>query len=406
MEEFLEPAVLEALAPAWSPETPHAVYRLSKTGLTTPEAEQQVARALRVAAGQVHAAGLKDKHAATAQHISVHAHAAAQAGALPQSREHTRGPDAPGWRIRLLGWHAQPLQAACIARNAFQITVRGLRPDSYQRMQRRAEALTLPGDEAGTLLLPNYFGDQRFGSVRHGKGFAAVPLLRGDTLGALRLLVGTPARKDMGRTRAFTRLCAQAWGQWPQLARDLPACPERAPFEALARGATPEQAFRTLPRFLQLFCLEAFQSAVWNQTVARLVRSAAAHGSNAHDAAWSVQSPAGELWFSPAAAWSAAHQQQMLPLLASSVPLQPPWGPHAVEALAEHGLTVEELQVPQEVGVHLGTALRPAVCVVRAFSLSQPVADERSATADQKSIVRFELPRGSYATVVLRALGE
>lgn len=45
---------------------------------------------------------------------------------------------------------------------------------------------------------------------------------------ALRLAVGTPARKDLGVRRAFTRTCAAKWGQWKALAAELPPCPERA----------------------------------------------------------------------------------------------------------------------------------------------------------------------------------
>ena len=52
---------------------------------------------------------------------------------------------------------------------------------------------------------------------------------------------------------------------------------------------------------------------------------------------------------------------------------------------------------------------RPVFCRADAFSGSEPVRDEFAAPKSPKrwaARVYFELPRGAYATVLLRALGQ
>src|SRR5437870_12332522 len=66
---------------------PHAVYRLTKESLTTPEAASKVAAALGVKGGAVAYGGLKDKHARTIQHVSVRI----DPGAAPERIGEERG---------------------------------------------------------------------------------------------------------------------------------------------------------------------------------------------------------------------------------------------------------------------------------------------------------------------------
>ncbi|MBL9141671.1 MAG: tRNA pseudouridine(13) synthase TruD, partial [Phycisphaerae bacterium] len=275
VDERLTAACLDSLATQWSEESPYAVFRLTKTGLSTPEAVTHLCRALRITAHASSYAGLKDRHAVTSQHVSVHAPVESVGRAMQKVHE------TPDWKARLVGWSSDHLSAAAIGTNEFALVVRGLTEASCAAMDTAAQALQAPAASAGgamqesslredggrSLLLANYFGDQRFGSARHGQGFAAEALLKGDFINAIRLLVGTPARKDRGDTRIFTRLCAQHWGDWSFLAAGLPRCPERAPFERLATGHEPIDAFAAIPRFLQSLCIEAFQSLLWNDTL-------------------------------------------------------------------------------------------------------------------------------------------
>jgi len=187
-----------------------AVYRLTKTSLTTPEAaglfSQALARAMKAKGNTISWAGLKDKHAYTTQHVSV------AFGRGPVKRESVAYElSGPNWSAELAGWCSEPLSAAAIERNDFEITIRSMSRPDCKLLDSRADSLRDPAGETAegsTLVFTNYFGDQRFGSARHGQGFAGPFLVQGRFEEALKLLVATPARKDSGKRRPCFRRAA------------------------------------------------------------------------------------------------------------------------------------------------------------------------------------------------------
>ncbi|HEX2838955.1 MAG TPA: tRNA pseudouridine(13) synthase TruD [Phycisphaerales bacterium] len=358
----------------------HAVYELTKESLTTPEAVGKLARALSVRPGDCAYAGLKDKHAITVQSVSV------RMGPKPM-------PDRVGeerWSAVRTGTRSEPLAARDIDRNAFEIVVRDLTTDGCAQMQSSAEALRSPKG----LKTVNYFGEQRFGSARHGEGFATAHLVRGEFERALRLLIGTPHRKDSGVQRAFTRGLATAWGDWRRLAAELPRCPQRRSVELLAeraaRGAgglmAPEDfrdAFAVLPYMLQEMCVDAWQSWLWNCIVEV--------GLSADGSASLVQRVALP---SPGAKYHGA------------------WQAAADRVMADAGVSLIDLRIPGLRRPAFAEAERAVWVEAIDFDMSVPEPDDLAPPRGTKApprfkrTVKFSLPSGSYATVVLRAIGQ
>ena len=389
VDEELEPALEASLCAGFSEAAPHAVCRLTKSGITTPDATAGLARALQVPPHAIHYAGLKDRHAATSQHVSFKRPSPAAARAL------ARGIEGPGWRARVIGWSTEPVDASWIAANAFEIVVRDLSAEAVDTMHARAARLRAPD---GALHVVNYFGDQRFGSARHGQGFAARALLAGDVDAALRLAVGTPARKDLGVRRAFTRTCAAKWGQWKALAAELPPCPERRPFERLSQGASLPEAFMALPPFLRTMNIEAFQSLLWNDGARRMVRAAIASPIETED-------DFGVLAFAPAAEIPAAWMECRPPMPSPETVFAAPWGEAWRAALAAEQLEPAMLTLRDMPELRFGHAERPLVMRAANFAM-QPIGGGQGSGNDRAVEVRFRLPRGAYATVLLRALGQ
>jgi tRNA pseudouridine13 synthase len=408
--ERLSPAFRTAFTASWNAGG-HAVYELTKTSMTTPDAVMGLAREVGARHADVGYAGLKDKHARTIQNVSVPVPRAERAAVIPRELE------GRGWSARLVAWSPSAITADAIDGNRFTIVVRGLSREACDEMDRRAHLLTLPppapastaprrGPAGATLLVVNYFGDQRFGSARHGKGWVAEALIKGDFEGALRLAVGTPARKDSGKTRDFTRLCAEKWGHWKNLASQLPRCPERRPFELLAAGQTAKDAFVALPYFLQSMCVEAYQSHLWNEAARRfmldLVRGypGGAKPMRSEDAF-------GEMVFIPASAVKEEWRALDMPLLAPGTTLLDPWAPAVRAALADAHISQDQLKIPGLRRPFFGEAPRPLFARVERFLAQDPEPDELEKRSDRrKRTLSFDLPRGSYATVVLRALGQ
>ncbi|HYF15592.1 MAG TPA: tRNA pseudouridine(13) synthase TruD [Phycisphaerales bacterium] len=379
--------VVERLAPGVVRERPdkHAVFTLTKRSLATPEAVAKLAEALGVRAGDVAYCGLKDKHALTTQHVSVPA-AAAGKTIEPQ----------PGWSAGRVGFSPGPLAAADIEANEFTIVVRGLTLDASERIDRHARMLDA-GE--GSLAFVNYFGEQRFGSARHGGGFVARRLIEGDFEGALRLAIATPARKDTGAKRAFTRGAASGWGDWTRLAAELPRHPHRRAVEHLA--AEPgdfKGAFALLPNFEQQMFVDAYQSHLWNLTAAALVRSLDAP-------AFETGGERGALAFVPASALVPALRGIEVPVPRPGMRFGGPWGEHARAVLAAEGLDADRLTIPGLRRPSFGGDTRPLVASARGFSITEPAPDGFSPRHAARTL-RFALGRGSYATVLLRALGQ
>ena len=398
VEERVSEAFIASLRERGEPRFPHAVYTLAKTSLTTPDAVQHLARALRTRPNATSYAGLKDKHAQTTQLVSVHA-----SGALPASV------DGPGWTASLRGWCERAIDSEAIEGNRFTIVVRDLSRDACTEMDRRAAALLdrAPASNAGAakaLLVVNYFGDQRFGSARHGGGFVARRLIEGDFEGALRLAIGTPARKDSGAKRQFTRLCATMWGRWPELLAQLPRSPDRAAVECLAAGGSFRDAFAALPAFFQLMCVEAFQSHLWNATARALATRIAAE---AGGTLLKTPDDFGELVFPAAGAVGAEWRDLVVPLLAPKSQLVEPWAGAAGAALASEGIDLPQLRIPGLRRPFFGETPRPLLVRAERFDLTGATTDELTPSGKRlKRVASFELPRGAYATVVLRALGQ
>jgi tRNA pseudouridine13 synthase len=373
-----------------------ALYRLTKTSLTTPEASSMLAGVLGVRPAGVTHAGLKDKHACCVQHVTVEVKGDAPPAELVRGER---------WEATLAGWLSRPLTAADIDRNEFEIVVRDLLPKQAAEMERRAGMLTMAGDaeERGTTLgFINYFGDQRFGSARHGKGFAAALLVKGDFEGALRLLIGTPARKDSGARRGLTRAMATHWGAWKEAVAASPRNPERRPAEVLAAGGSFVEAFEALPRSLSLLCVEAFQSYLWNA----VARGMCEERFGASGTLLTADDSFGAMHFPRAQDLPAEWLDMRMPLLNPGADMNAPWGETARRVMESHGIALHELRVPGCGWLNFRGVERPLVVRAQGLTLSAMEADDLGRRGRVKRSASFSLPRGAYATTLLRALGQ
>lgn len=404
VEESLDAAFAQALQTVPSQATPFAVYVLHKTSLTTPEAVSMLGKVLRVEAGAVEYGGLKDKHAQTTQHVSIAVPGKEEAANLLATVRQ------PGWSAERIGWSPQPMSAKAIGANRFTLVVRDLSKTESDNMTRRSRKLLerpptdAPDAPSTTLLFTNYFGAQRFGSARHGEGWIAQKLIAGDFEGALKLAIATPARKDTGKTRDFTRMTSADWGNWKKLAKELPRIPEAHCIDALAAGKDFKDAFAQLPSFLQALYLEAFQSHIWNRTAHALLTTGVHSGARIK-----ADDEFGEMLFTDAAAIPAELKSLNLPLLAPSIHIEdhPVWSAAAAGVLSAQDppLTTADLRIPGVKRPFFGAADRQLIAQATGFSITKP-ADDDLTRGRIKRTVSFNLPRGSYATVVLRALGQ
>src|SRR5262245_37441689 len=124
---------------------PFGLYLLTKTSLGTPEAIDAVLQRGNLARWQVAYAGLKDKHALTRQYVTIK-------GGPRQGLRQTN------LELKYLGQVAEPIHAKDIVANAFAVVLRDMPADEVAAAGGAMEQIGQSG-------LPNYFDDQRFGSL-------------------------------------------------------------------------------------------------------------------------------------------------------------------------------------------------------------------------------------------------
>jgi tRNA pseudouridine13 synthase len=414
-EDFVVEEVVRAeILDEWtaSGPAPFRIYRLEKAGIDTPRALDHASRGLGVRREALASAGLKDKHALTSQYISVR---------VPEGRELPAVFREAGMSLTAVGFSAGEISSAVIERNRFRITVRQLTREAAAELVRRAWKFETSDSErrspekpAGPidLVIPNYFGAQRFGSARHGRGFAARFLLKGEFEKALGLLLACPMRGEEGRYRKFHQQLERHWGDWKRALAGLPAVPERRAIEVLAleTGSDPldqtlfREAFTRLPYFSQQICVEAYQSWLWNETARTVIEERLPPHSSIR-----FRDEIGVLVFPFRKAVREELSGAQLPLVAPSTVLAEPWQGPLTRLLASEGLTLSDLKIPGLRRPFFGEAPRSLFMSVSGARFGAVEDDEvysKPARRFFKRVVTLELPRGAYATVVLRALGQ
>jgi len=390
----VDEVLAEDLTKLTSTSGPYAIYRLSKESLATPEAIGQLSRELKVPARAFAYAGLKDKHARTTQHITLKMEEAKDAPEKAKSAH---------WSIDRLGFVPRSITASDIQNNRFRITVRNLTAEASDDIDEAKKLLALP-ENPDTLRVVNYFGDQRFGSARHGRGFIARFLCKGDFEGALKLAIATESRKDRMDIKDFKRTLRNHWGQFREILPRLRPCPERKAVERLAQSSGDfRAAFCALPYLLQQLSVYAYQSHIWNATARKLIERVCTPLGKVLVA----EDDFGDMLFPECAATPKDFFELDLPLLAKKTELKEPWKKDAEEVLQAEGLKVDELHIPGVRRPFFGEEPRHLFFPAAEFQAGSPVRDDLSGDKSRmKRQVSFLLPRGSYATVVLRALGQ
>jgi tRNA pseudouridine13 synthase len=228
----------------------YALYSLQKSGWTTPDALAAVRRRWRIDVRRLSYGGLKDRHANTTQFVTI-----------------LRGPARRFTQDRIalayLGQLPHPFRSEYIRANRFAIALRDATVDDVAT----ATAAIAEVHQCG---VPNYFDDQRFGSVADGGPFMARALVAGDAEGALKIALTAPYRFDRAAQKQEKALLRQHWGDWPRLKELLPRSHARSLVDYLRvhpddfRGAVE----RLRPELRGLY-LSAYQSHLWNRMLAR-----------------------------------------------------------------------------------------------------------------------------------------
>jgi tRNA pseudouridine13 synthase len=356
----------------------HSYVEIEKRGITTLEAIRRLARFAAIPEREIGYAGMKDAGGITRQTVSI-------PGIAP---ERFLNLELPGIKVVSAMRHRNKLKLGHLSGNRFRIRV--------GRIERDA------ADKAGYILavlrrrgVPNYFGVQRYGA-QGNYPFVGRALLLGDYRAVVDGIMGDPqAVQDERWKNAIT-----AYRQG-DLANSLENMPRycRTERDVLARltrqpGAYEKALHAVNPRLRRLY-LSAYQSALFDRVLDERLEEfdKVMEGDLAykHDngACFLVENASVE-----------AHRAEIFEIspsgplfgckmkLPQGVPLE-----REKSVLWEEGITLEHFSLPG--GLRMEGERRPL-----RIRLKDPVTEMDAAAL----VLEFSLPRGSYATSVLREI--
>jgi tRNA pseudouridine13 synthase len=359
-----------------------AVYRLTKRSLGTLDAVAAVVREWKLAGDAVSFGGLKDRHAVTTQHVTIH-------------RGPRRNLTLEGVHLVYLGQRREPFTSADIAANRFRIVVRDLLP-------RECGLLTAAFEQAGRDGIPNYFDDQRFGSLGRSKEFTAAAWCRGDYERALWLALADDNPHDRALDRREKRFLRDHWGDWRTCRAARMAEPRRRPIAHLAvRPNDLRGAFVRIDPVERRFMIDGYQSFLWNELLSAWFDRLLPPGGKTF-----VRAGPGRVCM--ARSLTDAERANLRSL---RIPLPSSRGPHPTgelleltnRVLARHHTALEALRIHHPRDSFFAKGDRPAIA--ECSELGHQVSPDELHPGRRQMKLSFQLPRGAYATILVKSIG-
>jgi tRNA pseudouridine13 synthase len=358
------------------------LYRLEKSGWTTPDALQTIRRRWKLDLGRISYGGLKDRHAHTVQYFTIRRGPHRQ---LTHQKIH----------VDYLGRVKEPFTSRDIRGNRFRLVVRALDEPSMEHAIQSLGEVRRDG-------VPNYFDDQRFGSVSSGGQFVGKALAVGNFEDALRLALAGPYRFDRAAQKHEKAVLLAHWGDWAVCKAHLPRGHARLLVDYLLHhpGDFRGGIARLRPELRGLY-LSAYQSHLWNRMLARWLRDNLRPDQllnvKLRMATMPMHRQLDEIQRAKLATLDLA-----LPTARGTIDSADAGTAIMQAILQEEGLTRDQLKVKGLREVFFSRGLRAALCLPASLQFEAGADDQNRRR--QKLMLAFDLPRGSYATLIIKRL--
>ena len=266
VEELLvDDSLAEVSAPveAWEPtgEGQYLICVLVKRRWDTFLAVRQVAERLRINQKCIRFAGIKDTKALTAQHISLQ-------NVSPSKVLDVQIKDITLYPQR---FSRDRMYSQLIKGNRFHLTIRGIaHPTSV--IEERTKSVQQEIESAGGI--PNFFGHQRFGTIRPNTHQVGKYLTRGDVEKAALVFLAEPSIHEHPKAREARQQLQDTMNFEEALER----FPKFLRYERFMLGHLTKYpndfvgAFRELPRRLRKLFVQAYQSYLFNRFLSERIR--------------------------------------------------------------------------------------------------------------------------------------
>ena len=359
----------------------YSLYRLQKRHENTVNVLHEIAKESLLPFSAFSFGGRKDKHALTRQHITINNNRAL----APIKKKN--------YSFDFLGFLSKPMTPQFIKTNRFMIVIRDLTEEEIGQAQKGIADVQQYG-------FPNYFDDQRFGTFDIPLGFLAEKILKKHFNGALKIYLTHISSEDNKETKKRKNSFLENWGHWSLCLEKAQESFEEAAFSHLIKK--PKDFVFLLQRIpyeeLSLF-YSAYQAALWNEVLKEVVKFKAKK----------LQAPIRGLvedylfYSSPDPTEDSFLKKLTIPTCASNIK----WYNLEIkniyaQILQEHELKLPMFNITKIRQAYFKTTERNAVVIPKNTRVQ--TSDDDIYTGRQKLTLNFTLPRGSYATMLIKRI--
>jgi tRNA pseudouridine13 synthase len=401
----IEEAAVNRVLGASSTKQRYLLCALVKRNWDTFIALRNIAKQLGISQRQIQIAGIKDAKAVTAQHITIE-HA---------STEDIAKVNVKDIEVRPLGYVRDKLSTYYLLGNNFTIRIKAIKL-SKSTIEKRITETVRALDTIGGI--PNFFGHQRFGTIRPITHLVGKAIVEGDFEEAAMLFLAKPSVHEHPSSRnARTEL--QSTQDFKKALQNFPKQLRYERLMLIHLVDKPEDfvgAFRQLPVKLQTLFVQAYQSYLFNRFLSERIKigfslDKAEVGDYVVNVERSGLPMVNVAKVADAENVTAANElikegrmRVALPLIGTKQKLsQGVMGQIERQILEEKGVETENFRVDAIPETGRRGGLRAVVAPVKSFKthgVSACAANQRERQAD----LSFMLLRGSYATVLLREI--
>jgi tRNA pseudouridine13 synthase len=369
------------------------------------QAIKMIARQLGVSTGQIQIAGIKDAKAITAQHITIE----------NITIEDIQKVNVKDIEIHPIGYVRNKLSSYYLLGNTFHITIRDVNHSSSVIKKRVAKILEELQETGG---VPNFFGHQRFGTVRPITHLVGKALAKGNFRKAAMLFLAKPSHYEHPESRQ-TRKQLQITHNFEQALKDFPKQLhyERSMLKHLVKE--PDDfigAFRRLPIKLRELFPQAYQAYLFNKFLSKRIENGfPLNRAEVGDYTVSVErsglpTPMVHKLVNSGIikevnyAIKTGKMRLAIPLVGfKQHPSRGVQGEIEEQVLEEENVSMESFKIRDAPEISARGELRAAITPLNDFSIGN-ISNDSANSPKRKVELGFMLYRGSYATVVLREI--
>ena len=357
-----------------------STYLLQKSGLNTIDVLKRISKDLDISLRDFSYGGRKDKHSVSSQYIAIRY---PRLGHIKQ----------PNYSLEFLGFMDRPMGPDLIKENQFNIVVRNLSDSDIEVAKNEIELVKNQG-------FSNYFDDQRFGSFDKEQGFIAEKILKGHFNGALKIYLTLKSSEDDKEERERKKSISAHWRDWS-------ACFElaRTRFEKIAFSFLEENPngfldlIDQIPQEELTTFFSAYQSFIWNEVLRRLLKEKLTGKCPIHPGV------AGDyIFYRDLEREDIKYLEDLkIPTLAKNLEFKGALLSNIYnQVLADNGINRTLFNKLKIRRAYFKSFERSAV--VKPENLSFKIGSDELSKSNNKLSLDFSLPRGSYATMLVKRL--